>query len=179
METHKKEKIFPGSIRRLQIGDMTQIEPILRFWMVDSKSGEFDEKDFNNTSSEMRKSILGLNDREYFVAEIDQQVVGIMGYRNPEEGMKQFISQGKTGKEIINAYINKRFQGNGVGTTLLKTIIDELKSQRIDEAVVSSGPRFKESGWTFWHKMFGMAVKILPDYYGPNTPTPVWKTKLS
>lgn len=80
--------------------------------------------------------------------------------------------------ELINAYVDPRARGEGLGRLLVHGLIALAREHSYDEILVSSGRRYRETGWTFYDKVFGERRGVHPERYGKGRDAPVWGMKL-
>ena len=114
----------------------------------------------------------------YQVVEVEGEVVGMMGYRRPEDRMMQYATTEKPA-ELVNAYVDWFERGRGVGKMLFDSVKTEAKKVGYTELVWNSGPRFKDSSWKFYDNLDGVKrVTEVPNFYGICDPTGIWRTKL-
>lgn len=126
----------------------------------------------------MQATSAGEGDRNYMVAEtLDGKVTGVMGLAPIGKGLRQY---GETERpvEVVNAFVTDSERGRGAGRALLSRLEELAAQQGFTELVVTSGPRYKEKGWPFWTKVFGPAIAIVKDAFGPGNDAPVWRKQL-
>jgi len=119
-------------------------------------------------------SINGLNKLKYIVAEnADGKIAGVMGMAPPSDEMLQHADTDRP-VELINAYLAPDMLGAGTGRLLAWQL--ELLAKRYGhtEVLVNSGPRYKESGWPFWTRLYGEPAAVLHHHYGPGGDAQVW-----
>jgi len=176
----KHELTFVGMIRLIREEDIPQLKPILETWIKDRNTHESLPDEVADVMDVMRKSIDGGNDRVYLVAEAsDDQVIGVVGFKNPDETMLSFAKTHNPA-ELINAYVaqDKR-GGKGVGSTLVRRLEEEVILRGYTEIILNSGPRYKETGWGFYDKQPGYTrVGIAEKMYGEGGDAPVWSKVL-
>ena len=170
------EHTFTGVIRLIREEDIPQLQPILETWIRDSKTHELVRDEVAGLMEAMRLSIDGKNDRVYLVAEAsDKQIVGVMGFKNPDDTMRAFAKTHNPA-ELINAYVAQR--GTGVGTTLIRGIEAEASMRGYTEIILNSGPRYRETGWDFYNNQPGYEqVGFVKGMYKTGD-APVWSKVL-
>lgn len=170
---------FSGTIRSLVEGDLVHIRPILETWLRDPETGVLIEREVARDLAQMRSSIEGGIKHTYFVAEEDRKTIGVIGMNpTPQEALAPFVATANP-YELIRLYVDKdQREGRGVGTALVERWRREAVLRGATELLVESGPRYKESAWPFYDKMFGPKIAMIENYYGPGIPTAVWREQL-
>lgn len=169
---------FSGITRQVKKEDLEVIKSILEFWFVDIETKEPIEEEIDKILDTIKNSIVKNDTTKYLVAEENGQVLGIMGLRPlTDERMKSF-AQTENPVEFFNAYIDPKHRNRGVGKALLEARKKLAKNLGYTEALLNSGPRYKETGWGFHNKMYGPHVGIVPDCYGKGIDAPVWRKLL-
>ena len=104
-----------------------------------------------------------LYDSHYYLALLNDKVVGIIAYREPAPKVVRFTISEKPA-EINMLYVGKEYcRGQGIGKTLLSYITDEVKGSGYTELVVRSAEKFKDTGWGFYdHMNFSRAGELMP-----------------
>ncbi len=127
----------------------------------------------------MRDSTTGANDRKYFVAEEEGNVIGVIGIKQPEDTMRAFAAT-ENPLELVNAYVSKdQRAGRGVGRALVKSAEDEARSRGNTEIILNSGPRYETTAWGFYDGLPGFSrVGVAENFYGEGTDAPVWSKRL-
>lgn len=177
----KEEDKFNGTVRPLQARDIPHLRPILETWLrFPTITGELLNEEVDSTIQEIKKSLRHENNKQFFVAQSpDGTIAGMMGIQPPDLAMQAF-TRTLNPAEIINAYVHfDQRQGKGVGSALVAALEDESRKQGFEELVLNSGPRYKETGWPFWRKIYGEPVGILKDHYGPTFDAPVWRKSIA
>jgi len=170
---------FSGFTRRLQQTDIPFLKPILETWVRDRKTHELLNEEVEEILSTMKDSIVGKNDRTYFVAETeDGNIAGSIGMRKPDPRL--FIyTRTDNPIEIINAFVSKEHTRQGIGRALINTVEENARKNGFKELILNSGPRYMFSGWPAWTKIFGRPIAIAQDYFGKGIDAPVWRKILS
>ena len=96
---------FQGIVRRFHPDDVSALKPILETWIKNRHTGELIPEEVADDLDQMEKSYTGENDITYLVAEENGEVLGVMGFRPPEEKMKQYGTT-ENPAELINAYVS-------------------------------------------------------------------------
>lgn len=172
------ERQSPAVVRELREADMESLRPILAQWIRDRDSGEVLEDEITSVLEAMRASTTGHNGRLYLVAEgAEGQMAGVMGMAEPGSDMRAFATTERP-IEFINAYIDQEQRGKGVGRQLAEGLEARAVAAGHTEIIVNSGPRYQESGWAFWTKLYGEPADLQKDYYGVGGDAPVWRKAL-
>lgn len=164
-------------VRQAQVGDAETVLAIAREW-VKSPSGETIEDEITEIKEALERSVGENPDRSYIVAELGGEVVGVMGLTVPNELMRQH-AQTDNPVEIVNAFVRRDLRGAGVGGKLLDNVFEQARIGSFDEVIVNSGPRYKDTAWSFYDKKFGTPRAILKDYYGAGRDAPFWSKVLA
>ena len=165
-------------VRAAKAEDATQLRLILEQSIRSSRTGLPMESEIESTLESIKASAEGLGKRRYAVAEdAHGEVVGVMGLAEPDSVMRSFAETDKP-IEIVNAYVARNQRGNGVGRALVGHLEKLAASEGYTEVVVNSGPRYRESGWPFWEKMYG-APSVAEKYYDGQWDAMVWRKSLS
>lgn len=173
---------FQGEIRQLALADLDALQPILERWIVDRDTGIPRPDEVREDLDLMRASVDGSNGYQYFVAEENGQVVGVIGMRQPPEKLLELgFLHTNNPIELVNAYVTPEQKGGkGVGRALVSRLEDEATQQGYTEIVLNSGPRYENTGWGFYDKLAGYErVGVAMGYYGEGGDAPVWKRDLT
>jgi len=169
---------FDGIVRSVELRDLEQIQPILELWVRDRLTGTPLPDEVNSTLDAIASSIKGVRRRAYLVAQnTEGQVVGVMGLAEPNETMRRFATTPHP-VEFINAYVDSQERGRGAGRALAQELEQIARDAGYTEVLVNSGPRYRDSGWPFWTKLYGEPVAIQKELYGPGGDAPVWRKSL-
>jgi len=177
----KKEDRFKGIVRPLQARDLPDLKPILETWLrFPTITGELLTEELQTTLGEIEKSLIHENKKQFYVAQSpDGTIAGMMGIQPPDFAMMTY-SRTVHPVEIINAYVHfDERQGKGVGRALVSAVENESRTQGFEELLLNSGPRYRETGWPFWKKMFGEPIGQLTNRYGEGLHAPVWRKPLN
>ena len=173
------ELTFTGVVRLIREDDIPKLQPILETWIRDSDTHEPLPDEVASLMEAMRLSIDGKNDRVYLVAEAsDKQVVGVMGFKNPDETMQAFAKTHNPA-ELVNAYVAQDQRGGkGVGSALIRGLETEARMRGYTEIILNSGPRYKETGWGFYDKQPGYERVGVAEKMYRTGDAPVWSKVL-
>jgi GNAT superfamily N-acetyltransferase len=116
-------------------------------------------------------------DSHYYVALLNEEIIGVAGFRVPIPKLVKFAST-KTPAELCMLYVAKEHRGGkGIGTILLNHIIDQAKIQGYQELIVRSAEKFVDTGWGFYdHMGFDRVGQLLPS--GSEKKSQIWSKKL-
>lgn len=169
---------FAGDVRLLKESDIEVVRIILETWIRNSQTREIIHEEVSEVLSNMAKSVRHENKKTYFVAEEHNQAIGIMGVVLPEADILAF---GQTDQpiELVNAFVAKDHHGGrGVGRALVARIEEEMHHLGYTEMILSSGPRYKESGWGFYDAIGFVRCGVIKDYFGSGFHAQIWRKTL-
>lgn len=169
----KIEKRFDGLVRRIKEKDMPAVRLILEAWIKDRETGMPAPDEAQQTASLMSESIAGLNDIVYWVAQEYGQVVGVIGMKIPDKTIRASALT-ENPIELINAFVSKRQIGKGVGTALTYVLEQEAKLRGYTEVILSSGERYRETGWGFYDRLEFTRLPPIKDYYSKGFDAFIW-----
>ncbi len=166
-------------IRPVLPADIEDLHPVFETWIRDRDTGEILTQEIAKLEEEILSSIDDDNEREYFVAENDAgKAIGIMGMQSPPYDDIVSFASTRNPMETINAYVAKSERLSGAGITLAKHIENLATQQGYTELLVNSGPRYKNTGWPFWTKLYGQPSGVAVGLYGPGGDAMVWRKSL-
>ena len=172
------ETIIKPTIRDTKVGDSEALRPILENWIRDRNTGEVLSDEVASVMKAIDESIQGQNDKEYVIAEDgDGNIVGVMGMTKPGDDMRQYTKTSDP-VEFINAYVDPAQRGTGTGKLLAKELEEKAIAAGYTGIIVNSGPRYEDTGWAFWNRLYGKPIAIQKDLYGPGGNAPVWNKSL-
>jgi N-acetylglutamate synthase-like GNAT family acetyltransferase len=158
------------TIRDFKESDIPAIEEILRMYWTDK---EFIKKVLLKLQIALDKTPEYLEKKyKIFVAEINDEVVGVAGLRKASDYMKQFTKTDNPGEFYILAV---KYKKQGIGEALRLKRLEEAKELGFTEIVLYSPNSHKES-WSFHDRLgfvrFGEA--LAPD----GEPGMIWTKEL-
>lgn len=165
-------------IRDARAGDSEHLKPILEQWVRNPEDGEPIEEEIDGVVASVEQSISKESDRAYKVAVVGGKIVGMVGMKIPESPMSDHASTSNPA-ELVNMYVDAESRGMNVGRTLVEELITAAKAGGKTEVLVNSGPRYQETAWGFYDRLFGERIATLLDYYGEGIDAPVWRMDLS
>ncbi|HAU07754.1 MAG: hypothetical protein UW46_C0004G0046 [Candidatus Yanofskybacteria bacterium GW2011_GWF1_44_227] len=134
-------------IRIAQEKDLGDIKEIYSLYYDDQK----DLEHFLNRVREAinRSDIAQQWDFHYLVAEIDNRVLGLIGFCKP---LKKLLSFTKTSRpvELYSLFVKEKFKG--IGRPLLEEMTKQVKEAGYTEIVVYSDEKWSDS-WGFYDKL--------------------------
>jgi GNAT superfamily N-acetyltransferase len=161
----------------LEEKDIKALTTLLYFWIRDGSKKEQTKdhlEEIADVMHRMHQSIKN-NDYTYLVArDLNNRAVGVMGIRHPEDRMVKYALT-KNPAELINVFTDPLLQGQGIGRMLIEAIFIKAKDLGFTELILNSGPRYKNSAWGFYNKIFGEPITISKNYYGKNADAPIWR----
>jgi GNAT superfamily N-acetyltransferase len=80
--------------------------------------------------------------------------------------------------EFLNAYVDPERRNKGIGRALAGRLEEIALQAGHTEIIVNSGPRYKDSGWIFWTRLYGEPITTQKDYYGPGADAKIWRKLL-
>lgn len=180
-ETPKAEQAPNNTpeIRPIAQQDIDDLHPVFETWIRDRDTGEILTKEIAELEEEIRSSIDGDSARKYFVAEdADGKAVGVMGMQSPPYKKIMHFTASENPMETINAYVSNDERQGGIGRALAKYVESQAIQHGYTELLVNSGPRYKDSGWPFWTKLYGEPVGTAVGFYGPGGDAMIWRKSL-
>jgi hypothetical protein len=165
-------------IREPRLEDIAALQPILEHWIRDRRTGELLTEEVASTLRAIETSIEGQGETRYRVAETPAgEVIGVMGLKPAAESMKPFTA-GTRSAELINAFVSPDKLIKGTGLALATQLEGVARQEGYDEVVINSGPRYKDTGWSFWTALYDQPVGIARGLYGQGGDAPVWRKAL-
>jgi len=142
-------------IRDVKVSDLDFVKKIYSVHWTNA-NGNSDLNEVEYALGLVRDSINKTGDsikfnEHYIVADIDGEVVGVLGYKKL---FAKFLHFAKTSKpiELSNLFVAADKIKTGVGRTLVGELIKRAKDDGYSELVVRSANRWKNS-WQFYDKL--------------------------
>jgi GNAT superfamily N-acetyltransferase len=160
--------------------DIYTLREVLALSVVDKETNQPIQDEIDEILTHVADSMDGdsIEERRYLVAELaDGSVLGMMGVTRPDVEMLGYANRPGECIELINAFVHPEARGTGAGKKLVEGLKAQAKAQGATEVVVNSGPRYKETGWGFWQKLFGEPM-VLKDRYGAGLDAMVWRADI-
>lgn len=165
-------------IRDLEERDLTAVEAILREWLMPPEGSQRMEEEIAGRLVHLRESLVSGSSRSFVVADLDGEVIGIMGVQT--EGIaEELLEAGERAAELISAFVRRDVTGRGVGRRLAEEIEARARRWGADTLVVVSGARHRERGYPFWTARYGPAVRRDEDFWAPGAERVVWRAPLA
>jgi GNAT superfamily N-acetyltransferase len=112
-------------------------------------------------------------DEKLFIAILDNHIVGIGGYAQPN-GL--ILSCDKDANIVIGSmFVDKAYRRNGVASSIINIIYDELRSRGETHYFLDSGYKNAQA---IWQNKFGKPTYTLKDYWETDYHHKVWKIQL-
>ncbi|AET61223.1 acetyltransferase [Paenibacillus terrae HPL-003] len=136
------------------------------------------QKEVENKKQMANASLNPVNSDTYFlVAKIAGAVVGTISFAPCGEDIRSCTgNQLNDVGELGSLYVLPSYQGQGVGSALIKELMAYLRKQGIDQFCLDSGYKRAQ---TRWLRKFGEPYKAVKDYWGPDSVHMVWFCKVS
>ncbi len=143
-------------IRKPTIEDIEIIDKILTQWTELEEVNKYVERIKKETEGIIEYNTM------FWLCEMDDKVVAIGGISDPLPKVMNFSKKTKPG-EIKIIYVDNDYRGKGVGSFLLNSLENELKTRSYDEILVRSAERYKDTAYGFYEKMGYERVGTLED----------------
>jgi ribosomal protein S18 acetylase RimI-like enzyme len=112
---------------------------------------------------------------KFILAKRNQEIVGMIGFCYPGqtliEAEKILNNKFPFLCELVTLYVKPELQKQGIGSLLLKEIMEVLKKSSYKYFGLSTGYK---KGLVFWHKKFGDPIVVLHGYYYNEVDCHVW-----
>lgn len=176
---------FNGTVDHLKVEDLPAIKPILETWVRDRTTHDLLPDEVREDLEIMENSTHGMNGHKFFVARSESgEVIGVMGLKIPSPTMQKYCKT-TYGLELVNAYVSSEHRSNGeikkskgVGRALVNQLVEFCKAAGYAEIVLNSGPRYRDTAWAFYNKIFGEPIAIEEGLYGPGGDAPIWRMEI-
>ncbi len=126
------------------------------------------------TKEKYLKSDLDSNggERYFLIAFHDNKVIATIEYGTPNELINSCTKGSlKNIPEIGTVFVKPDFQGQGIGSLMIKKILIAIEEKGIMEFCLDSG---YPTAQMIWLKKFGQADYILKDYWGEGMDHMIW-----
>lgn len=171
-------------IRRPNIDDKDKLLEFCKLVLEDTfiKEGIEDlvedlEEELVAKKKYLEDDLMTNGDLVYFLIAEDQgTIVGTIQY-GPSSDLIRTCTNGKYKDlyEIASVFVRPDYQGQGLGSLLLKSIYQVMESKGIKEFCLDSG---YSNAQKIWRKKFGKPDYFLPDYWGQGHHHLIWKVDL-
>jgi GNAT superfamily N-acetyltransferase len=117
------------------------------------------------------------SDTYFLIAKLDERVVGTISYGPCGEAI-QICAEHQLDHlgELGSLYVTPSYQGQGIGSALIKEMMLFLKKEGIEQFCLDSGYKRAQ---VKWQRKFGEPYTVVKDYWGPDSIHMVWKCKVS
>lgn len=147
------------------------------------KEGLGSQKEFINSEILHKKHMLHTaleeNDSKlYFkIAKLNNTVIGTVSFGPCGEDTKK-CTDNKLSiiGELGSLYVLPDYQGQGVGSALINSMLTQLSREGIEKFCLDSGYKRAQKRWL---RKFGEPYKIVKDYWGPGSEHMIWLCKVS
>ncbi|MGC7871998.1 GNAT family N-acetyltransferase [Desulfosporosinus sp. SYSU MS00001] len=108
----------------------------------------------------------------FMIAKLNETVIGTISFSSCGEDIKKCTeNQLNNIGELGSLFILPPYQGQGVGSELINTMLKHLSEQGIDWFCLDSGYKIAQKRWL---RKFGEPYKVVKDYWGPNYDHMIW-----
>ncbi|MDV4151337.1 GNAT family N-acetyltransferase [Clostridium sp. AL.422] len=115
-------------------------------------------------------------DTYFFIAKIDDNVIGTISFGPCGNDIKKCTNNELDAiGELGSLYVLPDYQGKGVGSALIHTMIEYIHKLGIEEFCLDSGYRRAQKRWL---RKFGEPYKIVKNYWGENNDHMIWGCKV-
>jgi len=135
-------------IRLVKKQDLVQVFNILKDWLTE-KEAEYYTNSIRGVVED--SSSKPKFNSYYYAALINNQVVGVIGFRELNPKLLKFSKTEKP-VELCIFYIKKDYRKKGTGSILLDFLMKEIKRRDYKEVIVRSSDRFMDTGWGLYNK---------------------------
>lgn len=116
------------------------------------------------------------SDIHFLVAKMGEKVIGTISFGPCGNDIKKYTNnQLHSIGELGSLYICPKYQGKGIGSALIQSMMKHLQSLGIEEFCFDSGYKRAQEKWT---RKFGEPYIILKDYWGKDFDHMVWLCKV-
>jgi len=168
------------AVRPLRSEDLVSVERILEIWVRDSPAGPPLSSEIGDHLTLMSGSLAGDSGSRYLVAAREEgELLGVVGIRPLSQELQDFVLT-EHPIEMINLYVDTRVRkGFGIGTALVRELESLARELGYREMVLSSGPRYRTTGWGFFDRLEGYERRgMARDLFGEGKDAPVWSKVL-
>ena len=159
--------------RQVGAGDARSVIYILHHWVRSDGTPLYCE--IRTIADHIDASILGIDDRIYFVAMAGERVVGIIGYRPLPDYLCNY-AETDSAVEVVNFFVHKDHLRCGHGSVLLNKVRDFVYKRGFREILVCSGPRYKDSHG--FYDAQGQQIATIPNHFGHGHDARIWRLRL-
>ncbi len=162
-----------------KIGEQQEIETLFKTTInaafAEQGVGHLTEDISNEISIKMntlRLFLEGSDGHYYLIAKADNKVVGTIAFGKCSDFIKEYCN-GELDNigELCSLYVLQEYQGQGIGSKLIGSLMDYLKENGIEHFCLDSGFKKAQIKWT---RKFGKPYKIIKDLWGPGSDHYFW-----
>lgn len=128
-----------------------------------------------NTQKQRLEMDPELNFPCFYIARNEEEIVGVIGYgprgKTVEDALQKLNQKEEGMVEVFSAYVSPSLQRQGIGSRLLKTLLDDLKNMSHQHYALYTG---YTKGKSFWTNRLGNPSVILKNYFPGNVDCWVW-----
>lgn len=131
---------------------------------------------------EHKKHLLNLSldssdsDIYFLIAKQDETVIGTISFGPCGEAIMECTkNQLKDVGELGSLYVLPFYQGQGVGSALIKAMLAQLYKQGVNQFCLDSGYKRAQKKWV---RKFGKTYKVEKDYWGLGIDHMIWLCKV-
>ncbi len=162
-------------IRMIQKRDISDLDTLFIDCIADLVKRENKEQELIKEEvdqlNRIVKEALADSETQFFVAEIDEQIVGTIAQKNPNQLITENIEIEPNVYEIASVYIHPSYQRQGIGKTLFHHVKNELIRQGHKKFYLDAG---FSSSQQYWEDILGKPSFILKDYWGKGEHHLIW-----
>lgn len=112
----------------------------------------------------------------FLVAKLNEAIIGAISFGPCGEDIKKCTDNRlQSIGELGSLFILPRYQGQGVGSALIKAMAAQLHKRGIEQFCLDSGYKRAQQRWI---RKFGVPYKIVKDYWGPGADHMIWLCKV-
>ncbi|MBI4009376.1 GNAT family N-acetyltransferase [Candidatus Roizmanbacteria bacterium] len=153
------ENLKPASIRKLREEDLSNIQDLLRFWLIDyqqSRENITFEEDVVEYINVIKKTLQENGWSKFFVADVENKVVGLFGFtKEVDPILLEYRSNGLSKQQLTQfrfLFVHPEYHRHGIGTTLVDTAEKEAVEIGYKEGLFFAHERFYPTGGAFHEK---------------------------
>lgn len=165
-------------ITKLTEKDFEEAYEVFKVTIPDAfeKSGSGSEKEIIQCEILHKRNMLikAINNENiiFFIAKYKGKVIGTISFGPCSNDIKECTNYEITDLgEIGSLFVLPQYQGNGVGSELIKYLMNYIKEKGIKEVCLDSGYEQAQKTWT---KKFGVPYKVAENHWGPDIDNMVW-----
>lgn len=169
-------------IRKVEVKDKERVREFfakqIRNTFIENKI--YDEEDGIRSEIECKVDLLQkaisnkYPNEKLFIATLDDNIVGVGGHTKPNDII---LDCDKDANIVVGSlYVDKDFRNNGIASSLINVISDELRRMKATHYFLDSGYKIAQN---IWQRKFGVPTYTLKNYWGIDCHHMVWKVELA